>query len=108
MQKRYIFKRALSGILPDAVLYKKKHGFGVPLAEWLLHEPGLNTLLNDVLSDSQTLQRGWLRRSFVDKLRQQHRGGHSAYYGENVWYVLVLELWQRHHLGKLRTVADVR
>ena len=38
MEKRYIFKRAMKGILPDEVLHKKKHGFGVPLGEWFLHD----------------------------------------------------------------------
>src|SRR5208283_1812036 len=33
-EKRYIFKEAMKGILPKKVLFKKKHGFGVPLAQW--------------------------------------------------------------------------
>jgi len=38
-EKRFIFKQAMKEILPQNVLYKKKHGFGVPLAQWLLQDP---------------------------------------------------------------------
>src|SRR5437879_12195712 len=34
-EKRYIFKQAMKDLLPPKVLYTKKHGFGVPLAQWL-------------------------------------------------------------------------
>jgi asparagine synthase (glutamine-hydrolysing) len=106
-EKRYIFKQAMSGILPDMVLYKKKHGFGVPMSLWLLHDKKLNSMLNDVLSDSQTLQRGWLRPSFVKQLLHDHQHGHAGYYGENVWYLMMLELWQRRHLAPEKAVARV-
>ena len=105
-EKRYIFKKAMSGILPDVVLYKKKHGFGVPMALWLLHDQKLNTMVGDLLSDSQTLQRGWLRPEFVKKLLHEHQHGHTGYYGENVWYLTMLELWQRRHLTPEKAVAS--
>jgi asparagine synthase (glutamine-hydrolysing) len=107
-EKRYIFKKALSGILPDFVLYKKKHGFGVPVAKWLLEDPKLNNLVGDLLMDSQTIQRGWFKRSFIEKLLHEHKHGHSSYYGENVWYLLVLEMWQRHHLASQKAVTSVQ
>ena len=34
-EKRYIFKKAFSGLLPTEILKKKKHGFGLPTGEWL-------------------------------------------------------------------------
>jgi asparagine synthase (glutamine-hydrolysing) len=97
-QKRYIFKQAMRGILPEAVLQKKKHGFGVPLGLWLLQEPVLKTLVQDVLADSRTRQRGYFPPAFYDRLLEWHRSDHAAYYGEVVWYLLALELWHRQHL----------
>jgi len=41
-------------ILPHNVLYKKKHGFGVPVALWFLQDPRLESLVSDVLTDSRT------------------------------------------------------
>jgi len=52
--KRYIFKQAMKGVLPDKILYKKKHGFGVPLAQWLLGDPRMSELLQDTMHDART------------------------------------------------------
>lgn len=97
-KKRYIFKKAMQGILPDQVLNKKKHGFGVPLSHWFLQEPRLESLLQDVLHDSRTRSRGYFRPQFLERLATLHRGEHTAYYGEAVWYIVALELWHRRHL----------
>ncbi len=99
-QKRYIFKQAMREILPHKVLYKKKHGFGVPLAVWLLQSPRLESLIQDTLGDARTRQRGYFRPAFFDRLAKAHREGDLAYYGEIVWYLVALELWHRQHLEK--------
>jgi len=97
-EKRYIFKKAMEHILPREVLYKKKHGFGVPLSRWLLQDQQLNAFMRDVLSDRRTRQRGYFRPAFVDDLLRLHQEGHVSFYGEVLWYLLALELWHRHHL----------
>lgn len=99
-EKRYIFKQAMREILPHKVLYKKKHGFGVPLAVWLLQNPRLQSLIQDTLGDARTRQRGYFRPEFYDRLAKLHREGNLAYYGEVVWYLVALELWHRQHLEK--------
>ncbi len=100
-KKRYIFKKAMQGILPEQVLNKRKHGFGVPLSHWFLHERQLESLLQDVLHDSRTRSRGYFRPEFLDRLATLHRAGDTGYYGEAVWYIVALELWHRRHLEPL-------
>jgi asparagine synthase (glutamine-hydrolysing) len=99
-EKRFIFKEAMKGTLPHNVLYKKKHGFGVPVALWFLQDPRLETLVKDVLNDSRTRQRGYFRPAFLDHLLQLHRGNDAHYYGELLWYLVALELWHRQHLER--------
>ena len=101
-RKRYIFKKAMYGILPDQVLNKKKHGFGVPLSHWFLKEPQLASLLQDVLHDSRTRGRGYFRPEFLDRLASLHRSENTAYYGEALWYIVALELWHRGHLERVQ------
>lgn len=36
---KHLLKRALAGILPDAILNRRKQGFGVPVATWLRRVP---------------------------------------------------------------------
>ena len=104
-KKRYIFKRAMKGILPDKVLFKKKHGFGVPIASWFLQDSSLNNFMREVLCDPGTRQRGIFRPAFLDQLMDQHRREHAIYYGEVIWYLLVLELWQRRQSALTRELA---
>jgi asparagine synthase (glutamine-hydrolysing) len=105
MEKRYIFKQAMKGILPDQVLYKKKHGFGVPLGEWFLHDSNLKSLVQDVLGDPRTQQRGYFRREFLQKLIGLHQQENAGFYGEIIWYLVALELWHREHLKPVREVS---
>lgn len=105
-EKRFIFKKAMENLLPHKVLYKKKHGMGVPISSWLLKDPKLASFANDVLHDSRTRARGYFRPGFVERLLELQRHEHVAYYGEIVWYLLVLELWHRQHVdGYVRAVC---
>lgn len=99
-EKRFIFKEAMKEILPHDVLYKKKHGFGVPVALWFLQDPRLGTLVSDVLTDRRTRQRGYFRPAFLDHLLKLHRGKDAHFYGEMLWYLVALELWHRQHLER--------
>src|SRR5262249_47254340 len=72
-QKRHIFKPAIKNFLPPIVLHKKKHGFGVPVALWLLEDRRLYALLQDVLHDPRTRQRGYFRPTFIDQVIRRHR-----------------------------------
>lgn len=105
-EKRFIFKQAMTGILPQKILYKKKHGFGVPVSKWLLENPTLRAQMHDLLSDRRTLERGYFRKEFINKLRKLHESDDVAYYGETMWYLLVLELWHRNHVDARKRVAS--
>jgi len=98
MKKRYIFKKAMKGLLPNAILKKKKHGFGVPVALWLSQDKRFDLMVDDLLSDSRTRQRGYFQPAFLDRLRVLARGADAHYYGEILWYLVALELWHREHL----------
>jgi asparagine synthase (glutamine-hydrolysing) len=100
-EKRYIFKQAMRDILPAKILHKKKHGFGVPLAQWLLQEPSMRDLLQDVMHDPRTQQRGYFRPAFFQRLLNWHKESPN-FYGEIIWYLLALELWHRQHLERSR------
>jgi asparagine synthase (glutamine-hydrolysing) len=92
-EKRYIFKQAMKNILPDRILYKKKHGFGVPVGYWMANDPKMKSWAS-VLNEPETRQRGYFRPEFLSSL-QELNPVHPAYYGEILWTVLMLELWHR-------------
>lgn len=100
---RSFFKRATKGFLPDAILNKKKHGFGLPFGMWLKSEPALAEVIYSSLSDLK--QRRMFRDGFIDDLISQQRAGHHAYYGFFLWDLAILEQWLTHQAA-LRSVAQ--
>ncbi len=91
---RYFFKEALRGFLPDAILTKSKHGFGLPFGEWLRNNEALQTMSYDSLESLKG--RGIIQAAFIDELRQLHQT-HSGYYGTMIWVLMMLEQWFRTH-----------
>ncbi len=95
LKLRWFFKEALRGFLPDEILAKKKHGFGLPFGVWSTgHEP-LRALARDSLGSLVT--RGFIQPAFVRTLLDQRTAEHAGYYGEMVWILMMLEQWLRRH-----------
>lgn len=102
MKKRYLFKRATRNLLPQEILNKTKHGFGLPIGLWLKTDPQLRSFSREVLLDSRTYQRGYFRREFVEYLIRNMESDDTPYYGDLLWLFLMLELWHREHVEGLR------
>jgi asparagine synthase (glutamine-hydrolysing) len=94
-QLRWFFKRALRDFLPQKILRKKKHGFGLPFGLWLREHRGLQQLAGDTLTELKG--RGIVRGAYVDEIVKLHRTDHATYYGVMVWKLIMLEQWFRAH-----------
>jgi asparagine synthase (glutamine-hydrolysing) len=95
LKLRWFFKEALRGFLPDAILVKKKHGFGVPFGVWTTRHSGLRALAEQSLHS--LADRNVVRASFIDALLVRHLPEHPGYYGEMVWILMMLEQWLQVH-----------
>ena len=91
LKLRWFFKEALRGFLPDEILTKKKHGFGLPYGPWMAKNPELRKLAHQSLH--ALAGRGIVQEAFVDTLLEKHLPEHPGYYGEMVWILLMLEQW---------------
>jgi asparagine synthase (glutamine-hydrolysing) len=92
---RYFFKEALRGFLPDEVIAKSKHGFGLPFGPWLqVHKP-LRQLVGDNLQDLK--RRGIVRSQLIDELLDELVHSHARYYGTMAWVLMMLEQWFKQH-----------
>ena len=95
-QLRHFFKEALRGFLPDEILAKPKHGFGMPFGDWMLAQPALAARADDALAGLAS--RGIVQPAFITELREAVRGGHAGYFGVMIWVLMMLELWLRAHM----------
>lgn len=106
LEKRYLFKRAFRNLLPAEIIHKKKHGFGVPVANWLKSDPKLRELTRETLFSRRATGRGYFRRDFMERLIEQHEADTSSYYGDILWTLLVTELWHRQTVDAMVGVAS--
>jgi len=94
---RWFFKEALRGFLPDEIITKTKHGFGLPFGVWATRHEGLKALAEDSLRS--LAQRGIVQPGFIDTLLRTHLPAHPGYYGEMVWVLMMMEQWMRRRRG---------
>jgi asparagine synthase (glutamine-hydrolysing) len=87
-----ILREAIRGLLPDAILTRRKMGFPVPFGDWVRR--GWNDVARDVLLDRRTRERGLFDTTAVGSLLDHHRAGRRAG-GDAIWALLNLELWYR-------------
>jgi asparagine synthase (glutamine-hydrolysing) len=95
---RHFYKRAFRGFLPDAILAKPKHGFGLPFGLWVLNHPGLHQMAYDAIISLK--KRDLIAAAYLDQLADRHRDEHAAYYGELIWILMMLELWLQNEEGR--------
>ena len=70
-QRKYIFRHAFAGLVPDSLWDAPKKGFGVPVAQWLRErwrEPARAHLFSGALTD-------WIDPAALQSLWQQHQSG---------------------------------
>lgn len=88
---RWFFKTALKGFLPDEIINKSKHGFGLPFGVWAKDYAPLRQRVEDRLSDLK--RRGILQPAYIDHVRNEHMTGHATYFGKMIWVMMILEEW---------------
>ena len=104
LQLRWFFKHALRDFLPQEIITKSKHGFGLPFGIWLSRNPQLRELAFSSLDSLKG--RGIVRAAFIDQLRGNLLADHATYYGELVWVLMMLEQWLQAHGPSRHSLVD--
>lgn len=94
--KKYIFKKALSGLLPDRIIHRKKAGFSIPAGKWLKGE--LKSFAREVLSPTAVKKTGIFNVTAVEELWRCHQEG-RAELSRQIWGLLMFMLWHRNYLS---------
>lgn len=92
---RWFFKRALDDFLPQEIIRKDKHPFGLPVGIWMAGHAQLRDLTGDSIAALR--RRNILNPDYVDWLQSQHAGEHASYYGAMLWVMVMLEQWLEQH-----------
>jgi asparagine synthase (glutamine-hydrolysing) len=92
LRTKYLLKLAARGHVPDSIIFRRKKGFGIPLAKWL--RGPLRGKLDLLMRSSPLWESGLFDRGAFAEWRRQHdlyREDHSR----PLWALLVLDEWTR-------------
>jgi asparagine synthase (glutamine-hydrolysing) len=87
---KYILKRALETVLPAESLYRRKRGFGAPIAAWFRGASG--ETLAGLIMNSSIRRRELFDYECVAKLIDEHRRG-TRDWSFHLWALLNVSLW---------------
>lgn len=76
--------------LPEAIVYRKKKGFGTPIGEWL--KGPLQDLMLSTLSQEHVRAAGIVKSEETSRLIQEHLAG-KADHRKKLWTLMVLHWW---------------
>ena len=91
---KYILKEAARGLLPDEIIDRQKHGFGIPLGAWLRQdmEP-----TRDILLSKTARERGLFAMAVLERMISEHASGRRDH-SRQLWALLTLEAWHRRFI----------
>ena len=87
---KYIFKKAVEGIIPNDIIYRRKMGFPTPLRAWLMNRRAAP--LFDFLLEKDGLLAAYTDRGQLNALLERHRRGQEDG-TDRLWRLLNLQLW---------------
>jgi asparagine synthase (glutamine-hydrolysing) len=94
---RYVFKEALRDFLPEAIIRKKKHGFGLPIGIWIKTKDNISSFVRDTLLTQSCTIRPFFKKRFIEDIFTLHKDTGFTFYGDILWYLLIFELWNKSH-----------
>jgi len=101
LKTKYILKKVAEELLPRNVVYRKKKGFGVPLAKWLTGE--LREFMLDYLSQERIERQGIFHYPCVSQLINEQLTMKKDN-RELLWTLLVFQTWYERYIESARSV----
>ena len=93
---KYIFRKAMEGILPERVLRKEKRGFGGTVGLQFSKEIG--EYADQVLPEGYAVKRGYVKKKYVDEVLRHKVSMNLIKHYIVVWDLLAFEIWYRMYM----------
>jgi len=96
LRSKFLFKRALRGMLPGAILRRPKKGFGIPVAEWF--RGPLREQMREVLAPDRVTREGFFQAGEVGRIVEEHLAG-RADNRKQLWTLFAFQVWYEGYAG---------
>ena len=91
---KWLLKKAVAGtLLPGHIVYRRKQGFGAPVAEWFRGALGYKAQRQ--IRDSALAERGLIDYDAVDEMWTAHRAG-PVNWAFHLWNLYNVSAWYDH------------
>ncbi|HVH63962.1 MAG TPA: asparagine synthase (glutamine-hydrolyzing) [Candidatus Dormibacteraeota bacterium] len=90
LRSKFLFKRALRGLLPDGILNRPKKGFGIPVADWF--RGPVKAQMLEALSTDRINRDGFFDAGEVSRLVDDHLAGRRDN-RKQLWTLFAFQLW---------------
>jgi asparagine synthase (glutamine-hydrolysing) len=104
-ETKWILKQACRNLLPADIVWRRKHGFDMPVDAWL--RGPLRDLYESTVLSSQARVAGLIDRATARGLYRAHLAG-TGRHGQVLWSLLILARWADRYLGTVRLPAPQR
>ena len=88
---KHVLKQIARGLLPDAVIDRKKGYFPMPALKFVRGE--FLDFMRDILDSQACRERGLYQRAYVNKLLDAPEQHHTRIQGSKLWHLALLEYW---------------
>jgi asparagine synthase (glutamine-hydrolysing) len=95
---KHILKRIARGLVPDAVIDRKKGYFPMPALKYVRGE--FFDFMADILNSQTCRNRGLFQRAYVEKLLAAPEQHHTRIQGSKLWHLALLEFWLQMHVDQ--------
>lgn len=102
MTTKYLLKKAVASLLPDAVIQRRKKGFGIPVAKWLRDD--FKPLVDEFLCQSFIEKQGLFNFSTIKSMLDEHNAGRVDHRKE-LWTLLTFQCWWARFLASSRNFS---
>jgi len=97
VEGKYVVKKALKNYLPKNILHRPKHGYRVPLRDWMRDQ--LQEMIQDTLLSQRWRDRGLFEQKAIQHIMTSHFRG-DADHSNQLFVLIVLELWFQQYVDR--------
>ncbi|MBN1902866.1 asparagine synthase (glutamine-hydrolyzing) [Candidatus Sumerlaeota bacterium] len=92
---KYFLKKAMEPYLPHDILYRRKKGFGIPIASWF--KGPLKDVLTNLLDPKRLEAQGIFQPDYVQRLMQEHLTG-KIDHRKRLWTLFIFQNWYDRYM----------
>ena len=91
-ESKIVLRRAMSGLLPDATIYRRKQGFTPPDHSW--YKRRAMGYIRELILSPRALERGYFEPRYLEKILDDHASD-RANNRFLIWSLMCFEWWNR-------------